>query len=285
MLLVASMSGCMGVLLAPAAIEDRIVRFHTTVEFTVVDAESGAPLPGATVTVGYAGWGGMVPGPVAGVTDAAGRVALRVVKDRNPGASASAAGYLPSVDGGLGRDPPAAMTLRAYRAPPPFHVLEVPKDFRGELRFRVLTPGLERDDPRARSDWRPGQRAFVTRLVPGQVVDMHPLPQMGVPVYDIDAILEARDTEGKPVTMWMRHGFHGAPPPGSGDALWYLGLGSYVDRAQMSNILVVYLGTLDEAEVAQERLRREWKATLVEGLYLVAPLPGDPTTVSAPPPG
>ena len=277
-------AGCMGVLLAPHAIVDPIVRFHNTVEFTVIDAETGRPLPGATVTVAYAGWGGMVPDPVAGVTDQTGRVALRVVKNENAGAGAAAAGYLPSIDGELGADPPPSLTLRAFREPPPFHVLEVPAQYRGELRFRVPPAPLQRADPRDRPGWQPGQRAFVTRLVPGHVADMRRLPYMGTHVYDHEAIREARSEYGAPVPMWFNRQFHSSPPPGDGVALWCLGFYSHPIEVP-GTLYVMYMGTLQEAAAAQAHLRKQWEATLHPGLYLLQPLPDGSGRISAPPPG
>jgi hypothetical protein len=276
----------MAILLGPAAIEDRIVRFHKTVEFTVVDAETSAPLSGATVTVAYDGWGGMVPDPVAGVTDEAGRVSLRVVKDRAPGAGASAAHYLPSLDGRLGADPPATVMLRAYREPRPFHVLEVPENARGELRFRLLPYRPPSDEPSARPHWRPGQRGFVTRLVPGGVADMLRLPEMGAQVYDHQAIQAAQRADGSVIPMWFQQRFWG-PPPSDEVALWYLGSHMQLERSQttITTVFVMYMGSLREAAAEQARLQREWETTLVQGLYLLPPLPAEATTASAPPPG
>jgi hypothetical protein len=287
-LLLAGAPGCFALLLGPAAVQERIFRWYDTVQFQVIDAETLQPISGATVTVSYGGWGGMKPEDVAGVTDSNGAVSLRIVRDRAPYATALADGYMPSPtrSGEVGPKPPESIQLCIYRLPAPYHILEVPANFHGALRFRLLSPGLERPAPNERPGWRPGERGLVTRLEPDRAVDMHPLPEMGAHASDFDSILAARSAaDGEPVPLWLHSRFRAAPPQqdpapstrpitpaGDTFAVWELGISS--DPAYMSGtVIVVFVGSLTDAALAQQRLRQEWAATLREGLYLLRPLP------------
>ncbi len=266
--------GCFALLLGPAALEDRIVRSHQKVVFLVLDAETTQPIPGATVTVGYAGWAGMVPGDVAGVTDTDGKVELRVVRDRAPGASVETSRYMPNPEGELGGRPPSQMVLRVFRLPRPYHVLEVPAGYRGILEFRIVPLGWDRDPPQEYPNWKPGQREFVTRLEPEQVATMQCLPEFGGQTYDFESILLARSADETPIPLWFPGGFR-KPLEGRQDvvpqvlkedtvALWHLG---------SAEAIVMYMGTLRDAESAQNQLRKRWEGSLREGLYWLPPMP------------
>lgn len=266
--------GCFAVLLGPAAIEERITRSYKPVRVRVIDGETRQPLPHATVSIGYGGWGGMKPPHELFVTDTSGEAMIRIARDRAPGVRASAEGYQANAyrDGPIGADPPDELAIFLYRLPAPYHVLEFPPGARGVFRFGVTNPGRLREPPESDAGWRPGQRAFVTRLESADIVHMKSLPAMGQQENDYDSIRAARFADGSSLPLWFRREFQlppdgetGAAPTGD-DALacWQIGV---------SGQIVVYVGTRRDANSAQAALQREWEGSNLLRGYWLPPLP------------
>lgn len=102
----AACAGCSAVTLGPSIVARKLTTGSTQVNFRVIDAISGRPIPGATVSVDYQGMRGMIPDDIRGVTDDDGRLALRVAIGNNAYTDVSAPGYQPLHDQYvLGMDP------------------------------------------------------------------------------------------------------------------------------------------------------------------------------------
>src|SRR5688572_25537903 len=108
-----------------------IGRSYRTVDFHVVDAETEKSVAGAVLHVEYQGMAGMIPEDVAGRTNGDGRLKLRVDTGNFAIMSVKADGYAEGPENPELFKRAGAHTVRVYRLPQPYHVLELPAGARG----------------------------------------------------------------------------------------------------------------------------------------------------------
>jgi hypothetical protein len=261
-------SGCMFTTQALSGLDRR----YRNVDFHVVDAETAKPVSGAVLHVAYQGMGGLIPDDVQGRTNRDGRVKLRVDTNNFAILSVKADGYAEAPENPELFKKAGTHTVRVYRLPQPYHVLELPTSARGV--FRIEVPIVFDEQRKLRRDWggwKPGQRELVTPLDAGSTVRLRALPAMGGDIAEQASIRGARFADGSPVPLW--YPASGTEPPASparGDTriegmspqpadmvgLWLIGR----DYSSPGNHLsVLYAGPLSDAVTEQQRLREQWQ--------------------------
>ena len=139
--------------------------WNHAVPVSVRDAETGAPIAGARVSVDYFTYLELNhPAPGEAITDSEGNARIRWADNHGDEWSVSAGGYVPRNGDnsfqlpfkGVGK-PPGKLVFHLYRAPRPELRIIVPNGYSGAVRLRLLrTSGFIQGAP--------GQRCLVVRL-------------------------------------------------------------------------------------------------------------------------
>ena len=170
---------------------------YRDVEVTVTDAETGEPVPGATVTVGYIK--GMLdlntPKPSSGTTGATGLARVRVAKlDSRTGLTAEGPGYL---QGHLRRfdDTIGKPQVALYRAPEARLVIVLPVGYRGLVKVeRVPVPQAV--------PVTPGKRELRFTLGAGALIRIEATPLIEDHIW---RDFQFEDFEGRRIPIDARH--------------------------------------------------------------------------------
>lgn len=216
--LILLLSGCERIawygVMVPAASVEAVTRSHRTVTLTVVDADTGQPLPNVEVAMRFGGW--FDPDDKVFVTDAAGEAKHWLVVNRSGQFVVYAAGYHPQSLEPAPDPLPKTYTIRVLREPIPYHVLQVPDDFRGTLVLDL--PPL---DPRRRNrspgdpDWPLGKRAWITQLRADRPTTLPSIPQIAASSSDLQLIIRVQTPNGEPLSFHPNLLFYSPLPEAS----------------------------------------------------------------------
>jgi len=157
----------------------------------VVDAETGEPVAGATVGVGYSGTGWVTPHGNSAMTGADGTAEVRVAGTEGRW-SAEGPDHLLNVDNRAWLD----SVVRVYRKPAPVVRLVLPSGFRGAFGF----PRFMRCDPVEKvADRAPGKRVFDREIATDALMRFDEPPQVG------DALAKFRGVKVRPLPKLAAH--------------------------------------------------------------------------------